>query len=60
MFNRKHKNGKDNRTIVLLSQAEERIALHGGELSHMWFQGFYANNPSVEMKTAHKQEAISA
>ena len=57
LFNRKHQNGKSNRAIIPLTVAEERIAIHGGELSHTWFSGFYAANPSCELKTAHKQEA---
>lgn len=42
---------------IELSTAETRIALQGGTLSHTWFQGFYAANPSCQLKTAHKQEA---
>ena len=42
-------------SIVPLSAAEERLALEGGNLSHTWFQGFYARNPECQLKTAHKQ-----
>ena len=57
LFNRKHKNGRDNSSLVELSAAEERLALEGGDLSHTWFQGFYAANTSCQLKTAHKQES---
>ena len=56
LANRSKQNGRST-SIVDLSPAEERIALEGGELSHTWFQGFYAANPTCELKTAHKQEA---
>jgi hypothetical protein len=56
LANRSKQNGKTT-TIVELTPAEERIAIEGGALSHKWFQGFYANNPEIEMKTAHKQES---
>ena len=35
-------------SIVPLSAAEERLALEGGHLSHMWFSGFYAANPELQ------------
>jgi hypothetical protein len=56
LANRANKNGKST-SIVELTPAEERIALKGGELSHSWFQRFYADHPTCELKTAHKQEA---
>ena len=56
---RKARNGKEpfNPRLVDLSPAEHRLALEGGNLSHTWFMGFYAANPSCQFKTAHKQEA---
>lgn len=43
LANRSKHDGKHN---VELTPAEKRLALEGGELSHMWFMGFYAANPS--------------
>jgi hypothetical protein len=44
LANRANKNGNST-SIVGLTPAEEHIALKGGELSHTWFQRFYAANP---------------
>ena len=55
LHNRKVHNGK-TATTVELTPAEERLALEGGVLSHTWFMGFYASNPTCELKKAHKQE----
>ena len=57
LSNRKNHSGKASASLVPLSAAEERIALNGGVLSHTWFSGFYADHPSIQLKTAHKQEA---
>jgi hypothetical protein len=57
LANRANHNGRADSSNVELSPAEERLALEGGDLSHTWFQGFYARNPECEFKTAHKQEA---
>ena len=57
LFKRKKQNGKPNAVVTPLSDAEKRIALDGGDLSHCWFQGFFAANPTCEKKYAHKQEA---
>ena len=57
LANRHAKNGKPGSKTVPLTPAEERLALKGGVLSHTWFQGFYASNPSCKLKTAHKQES---
>ena len=57
LFNRQNHSGKAAAARIPLSKAEERIALQGGVLSHMWFAGFHASNPSCQKKTAHKQEA---
>ena len=57
LFNRKKKNGKPNAVVIELSDAEQRIALDDGDISHRWFQGFFAANPTCEKKKAHKQEA---
>ena len=56
LHNRTKKNGKGG-TVVPLTPAEHRLALEGGLLSHTWFMGFYAANPTLQLKTAHKQEA---
>lgn len=53
-----HRKAKGTKSsIAPLTPAEERLALEGGHLSHTWFQGFYADNPTCQLKTAHKQEA---
>ena len=46
LFNRQNHTGKAAAARIPLSKAEERIALQGGVLSHMWFAGFHASNPS--------------
>ena len=58
LFNRKKKGSYSSAKLVDLSTAEMRIAIDGGDLSHTWFQGFYAANPSCQLKTAHKQESM--
>jgi hypothetical protein len=57
LYNRKKKSGKPNASTVELTTAELRIAIDNGDLSHTWFQHFYADNPQCQMKTAHRQEA---
>ena len=57
LYNRKKKSGKPTASIVELTTAELRIAIDDGDLSHTWFQHFYAANPECQMKTAHRQEA---
>ena len=57
LFNRKKGNDYRQGCVVALSEAELRIAINDGDLSHTWFMKFYAKNPSCHKKTAHKQEA---